>query len=386
VRGSRPAARIVVVGLALCAGSIACAAVVGLEDKQPYDADAAASGDGSATADGAAPSDAPSRPDSPFAIGPPETFATGQSKPWGVAVDDAYVYWTNEGDDTVMRAPKGGGEPAIIARSQAEPHRILVDSTNVIWHNANFASVTQGDGGTNVYEISSLSKSTIATGELPRKIEDVQGGQKARSIAIARSPDDQIWSTWRDKVRRNNREDSNNGKDVMKPLDPREPTALAVDDTNAYFFLQQPEQVWRIPKTADGMTDAGRPVVVLDNMPEVADMAADGTALYIVTIGGALLEVPTPNGGVVTTLASGHPFPRNVVLDDAFVYFTHSSAVESDTDGAVIMVAKAGGDAVRIAKAQNRPRGIAVDIAPDGSHTVYWATYGDGKIQRARVR
>jgi hypothetical protein len=68
------------------------------------------------------------------------------------------------------------------------------------------------------------------------------------------------------------------------------------------------------------------------------------------------------------------------------VYFTHSSAVESDTDGAVIMVAKAGGDSLRIAKAQNRPRGIAVDVAPDGSHTVYWATYGDGKIQRVRVR
>lgn len=382
MRGARPAARIIVVGLALCAGSIACAAVVGLEDKQPYDADAAAS----AAVDGAMPTDAPSTPDSSFVIGPPQTFATGQSKPWGVAVDDAYVYWTNEGDDTVMRAPKGGGPPAVIARSQVEPHRILVDSTNVIWHNANFANVTQGDGGTDVYEISSLAKSTIPTGGLPRKIEDVQGGQKARTIAIARSPDDQIWSTWKDKLRRNNREDSNGGKDVVKPLDPREPTALAVDDTYAYFFLQQPEQVWRILKTADGTTDAGGPIVALDNMPEVVDMAADGTALFIVTIGGALLELPTPNGGAVTTLASGHPFPRNVVVDDAFVYFTHSSAVESDTDGAVIMVAKSGGDAVTIAKAQNRPRGIAVDVAPDGSHTVYWATYGDGKIQRVRVR
>lgn len=385
MRGARPAARIVVVGLALCAGTIACAAVVGLEDKQPYEADAAVSADGAAV-DGGMPTDAQATRDSSFTIGPPETFATGQSKPWGVAVDDAYVYWTNEGDDTVMRAPKGGGPAAVIARSQAEPHRILVDSTNVIWHNANFANATRGDAGTDVYEISSLSKSAIPAGALPRKIEDVQAGQKARTIAMARSPDDQVWSTWPDRLRRNNREDSNGGKDVMKPLDPREPTALAVDDTDAYFFLQQPEQVWRIPKTADGTTDAGRPIVVLQNMPEVADMAADGTALYIVTIGGALLGLPTPNGGAVTTLASGHPFPRNVVLDDAFVYFTHSSAVESDTDGAVIMVAKAGGDALSIAKAQNRPRGIAVDVAPDGSHTVYWATYGDGKIQRARVR
>jgi hypothetical protein len=195
-----------------------------------------------------------------------------------------------------------------------------------------------------------------------------------------------VWSTWPDRVRRNEREGSNNAQNVVKPLDARDPTAVAVDDVNAYFFLQQPEQVWRVPKTATDTIDAGVPIATLDALAEVADMTTDGTSLYLVTTGGAVLGLPTPGGGTATTLATGQPFPHGIAVDDAYVYVTHSSGAETDSDGAVVMVPKAGGQSVELAKALNRPRGIAVDVAADGTHTVYWTTYGDGKIWRVRAR
>lgn len=52
--------------------------------------------------------------------------------PWGVAVDDAYVYCANEGGDTVSRVPRAGGATEILATSPM-PVGITVDAVAVYW-------------------------------------------------------------------------------------------------------------------------------------------------------------------------------------------------------------------------------------------------------------
>lgn len=374
--------------VALSAGSIACALVAGLEDKEPYPPDPAETSTADETGtsggdDGALP------PGDSGLVGVPEVVATAQSKPWGVATDDAYVYWTNEGANTVVRAPKAGGAPVVIAADQLEPHRILVDATNVIWHNANLSSRQTTDAGAEVFEISRLAKSAIGQDAGADKIEDVRGGSKVRGIAIGSAPDNFLWSAWNDKIRRNRRDNGQNGKDHVKNLDVQQPTAIAADGVNVYWFLQQPLQIWRSGKDFDTSgVDAGVDVIsTLTGSPEISDMVADGTALFMVTGGGALLEVPTPEGGAPVQVVPGlHPFPRSIGADDTYVYFTRGTAADAPGDGLLIMVAKDGSETKVVAKDLDKPRGLAIDKGLDGTTTVYWAGYGDGTIRRVRVR
>lgn len=64
------------------------------------------------------------------------------SSPYGVAVDDMYVYWTEAGaNGTVRRALKTGGSSTILASNQADPRGIAVADGVVYWANAG----TSGD-------------------------------------------------------------------------------------------------------------------------------------------------------------------------------------------------------------------------------------------------
>src|SRR5687767_3583418 len=94
-------------GVALCAS---CAVVVGLEDKQPYPIE---------TSEAAPPIDGTEKTEAGAEAPPPdsaevdaghegggEVIATGQASPYGIVVDEAYLYWTNEANGKVMRRLK----------------------------------------------------------------------------------------------------------------------------------------------------------------------------------------------------------------------------------------------------------------------------------------
>lgn len=69
------------------------------------------------------------------------TLASGQRRPYSVAVDATHVYWTNQGDGTVMKCALTGCDdhPTTLATGQNNPYGVAVDATHVYW-------VTYGGG------------------------------------------------------------------------------------------------------------------------------------------------------------------------------------------------------------------------------------------------
>ncbi len=126
----------------------------------------------------------------------------------------------------------------------------------------------------------------------------------------------------------------------------------------------------------------GAPVTVVSGESNPRGVVVDSTSIYWATLAcagdggvcaGAVRKAPLdglPDGGAVSTLASGQPL--SLAVDAKSVYWTNAGTQANGYgDGSVMSVPIGGGTVVTLATGQNNPYGIAVD-----ADTVFWTTLG----------
>ena len=84
----------------------------------------------------------------PKAGGTPQTLATMQNGPRGIATDGTHVFWADAAGGTIMRVDAGGANLMTLAQGQSNPIGVATDGTNVYWTNnaasaAGMGSVSQ---------------------------------------------------------------------------------------------------------------------------------------------------------------------------------------------------------------------------------------------------
>jgi hypothetical protein len=307
---------------------------VGAMDSSPAGAGGGSGGESSSSAsgNGTTGSGSSSASGAPNGLpGLPIALATAQ-RPLALAVDEAFVFWTND-DGSVYRAPKDGGEVKELSPAVGEPAlAIAVDATRVFW------PVTASK------KISEVEKAGGATSVLA---EGVEAWDLAADGSNVFWPEHGLQAV-----------PASGGPVSWLVYCGQQPIAL--DAANAYFPFPGGTTLRKAPKT-------GESAVMLASFEGIiASLAVFGAEAYVATDKGAVFRVPTAGGDPVE-ISSGLDVGK-IAVDASGIYATTHTLAGPNR---VLRIPLAGGAATVLANEQHAPGAIALDAG-----AVYWANGG----------
>jgi hypothetical protein len=282
-------------------------------------------------------------------------LATAPAGIVGMAIDDSYVYFTDNGDNSLRRVPKCGGDAVLLAQTQNFPGEVVALGGSVFWNNQSLAgsieSIPRGGGATQTLASWTFNEPRGLVADASRLYFSVEAGDSSLRGVSAVALD--------------------GGAVVM--LSKYLASALALDDTSLYGGSPADGglNILRIPKSGGDATS-------IVSTADVNGIAVDATHLYWTT----RLELPNgtlsriaKSGGPPTILAMLHRSPGPIALDDRCVYWGDNGYMPAT--GTIGRVPISGGPAETLAGSQDDPMAIALD-----AESVYWVTFS-GNVMRA---
>ena len=289
-------------------------------------------------------------------------LASQQAGPSFVAVDDRFVYWTNYGDDRVMKVSKrGDAAPLEIHRNDPGQNKhIAVDERYVYWGGSSLYRQTKADGA-----ILKLANSTSLAFNIVPLADGVLWNDNSGQVQLTAA--------------------HNDGRNLSKIGSPTERSFLFASDGRSLFAARFHSDTEDSGVIEVSQVDGG-PAVLFAQTRWVWRVAIDEAYVYWLEgrTRGAIKRKKRRGDGPIVTLTNGIDIraPQSMALDRDAVYWTELGVRAGA--GRVGRVSKTGGDARILSQNQIVPLGVAVD-----DEHVYWANFGptkNGSIRRLPKR
>lgn len=245
-------------------------------------------------------------------------------------VDGSYVY-VDDGDDRIVRIPKGGGPPEVLTEAQFNPHGLRVDGSGVYWLTG--TGLLGSEGGV---------VATALTGGGTRTLTK----QKYVGPGALTLDADSVYFSIMGQFGEGEGSVYRVGKAGDTPEVPiakglTSPFALTVFGLDLFvttgFSTGQKGSILRFPKDGIGVPPSAS---IVDNQLGLIALTNDGQSLFWLVItgsiyGGSVLTTPIA-GGAPRVLSNPEQLDVALAVDDAYVYWINSST----PNGSVRRVAK----------------------------------------------
>jgi hypothetical protein len=235
----------------------------------------------------------------------PITVVQGAHDPYGLAVDDLYLYYTSVADGSLNRTPKLGGAVEVLATGMPNPYRIVLDDSYAyVMATGTPPSNIDGmivriprTGGTPVpiaTNLHNISNFALDGSELYFVASGTYvGGHYVGDGEIDRVPKD--------------------GSAPPEALLSREnfPAGLALDATSVYFTAQYAGTVVRCDKASCGTTRA----VLFSGLDEPLGITFVGSMLVFAEYHGSNVYAGSTDGALFFEIAGSRGMPYDVISD-----------------------------------------------------------------------